>query len=123
MRTYDPLIYPLNVVIARTEKELNRKYELPNGGDLERQVGCATTYQMNGRNGGSATVGIVFRRKPEMDTIAHEAFHAAHNIMTFIHEDFVYDGTNESWAYLIGWIALCIEDFVKKEFKENESKD
>lgn len=120
MRTYDPLIYPVSIVLSCTEEELNKKYELPDGGDIEKQQGCATTYRVNGRNGGSATVGIVFRRKPDIDTIAHEAFHAAHDIMSYIHEDFVYDGTNESWAYLIGWIALCIEDFVNKEFKEEK---
>lgn len=121
MRTYDPVIYPLNLVVSGSIEQINAKYEIPGGGKVEKsETAIASTYKLNGKNGGGGAVVILINKRPDISTIAHEAFHAAHDIMTYIHEDFVYDGTNESWAYLIGWIALCIEDFVKKEFKEEK---
>lgn len=121
MRTYNPSIYPTNLIIASSVEELNGKYKNDIGGDLiKTDHSAATTYKMFGRKDGFAAIGIVLHCKPTIETIAHEAFHAAQDMLTYIQQDFVYDGTNESWAYLIGWIALCIEDFINKEFKEEK---
>lgn len=118
MKFYDTQIYPVGLVLSRTEEEINKYYNGADGSPIIPTNGIATTYRLKRKSGDYYAVGIVFREKPTIQTIAHEAFHAAHNTMMFIGEDFVLDGTNEAWAYLIGWIASQIEDFVNKNFKE-----
>ena len=41
--------------------------------------------------------------------VAHESFHAADYILARASAEFSPDGTNEHYAYLIGWIGRCIE--------------
>lgn len=118
MKFYDTQIYPVGIVISKTEAEINKYYNSIEGSTLQPREAIATTYRLKRKIGNYFAVGIVFRTKPTIQTITHEAFHAAHALMEFIEQDFVYDGTNEAWAYLAGWIAMKIEDFVDKEFKE-----
>lgn len=117
MKYYDSQIYPVGLVLSRTEEEINRHYNGADGKPVEKSEGIATTYRLARKTGTYYAVGIVFREKPTVQTIAHEAFHAAHNIMMRIGEDFVYESVNEAWAYLIGWVAMCIDEFVGREFE------
>ena len=119
MKFYDPQIYPVGLVLSRAEDEINKHYIGNEGSPIEARDAIATTYRLKRKTGPYHAVGIVLRKKPTIQTISHEAFHATHTIMEFIGNDFVYDGTNESWAYLLGWIALQIEDFVNKEFERD----
>ena len=122
----EPCIYPVGLCISKSIEELRKHYVAEDGSELEprteeeRKGVTATTYKMNRRKGHGCAVGIVFWKKPVIDIIAHEAFHAADYIFNELGVDFVTDGSNEHWAYLIGWIAGCCGDFVKKEFKECE---
>ena len=53
-------------------------------------------------------------------SIAHESVHAADMMFQYIGqapEDF--DSRNEPYAYLVGWIAGCIGDYLTKYFKEH----
>ena len=126
MKFYDPQIYPVGLVLSRTGEEINRYYNGTEGAPIEtsetaeERGAIATTYKLKRKTGDYYAVGIVFRRKPTVQTIAHEAFHAAHCIMQYIGEDFIYEGNNESWAYLVGWIAMKCEEFVAREFKKTE---
>lgn len=113
-------IYPVGLCISKSIEELQKYYTDADGNKLEKSDDAyATTYRMKrkGKHKGIA-VGIVFWDKPVIDTIAHESFHAADFIFKHIGADFCSDGSNEHWAYLIGWIAGCCGDFVKKEFKD-----
>lgn len=120
MKFYDTQIYPLGIVVSKTEAEINKHYDGIEGEPIksDEKGAIATTYRLKRKTGNYYAVGIVFREKPTIQTIAHEAFHAAHALMEFIDNDFIYGGSNESWAYLIGWIAMKVEDFVEQEFKE-----
>lgn len=118
MKFYDTQIYPLGLVVSRNEDEINKHYTGIEGDSLEPKDAIATTYRLKRKTGNYYAVGIVFREKPTIQTISHEAFHAAHAVMEFIDNDFIYGGSNESWAYLIGWIAMKVEEFVEQEFKE-----
>ena len=59
-----------------------------------------------------------------VNTISHESVHAADMVFQYIGqftEDF--DSKNEPYAYLVGWIAGCIGDYLTKYFKENGSEE
>lgn len=125
MMYFEPCIYPVGLCVARSIDELRKHYVDTDGKELEQRTEkemegvVATTYRMNPRKKGRGiAIGIIFWQKPVIDTIAHEAFHAADYILKYIGADFCSDGSNEHWAYLIGWIAGCCGDFVKKEFKD-----
>ena len=52
--------------------------------------------------------------KPELDTIAHEAFHLTVNL--FERRDIRLDWTNdEPYAYMIGWFVREITEFLYKK--------
>lgn len=58
-----------------------------------------------------------------MNTVAHESVHAADMTFQYIgqfKEDF--DSRNEPYAYLVGWVAGCIGDYLTRYFKENGSE-
>lgn len=55
-----------------------------------------------------------------INTVAHESIHAADMTFQYIgqpKEDF--DSRNEPYAYLVGWVAGCIGDYLTKYFKEH----
>ena len=59
-----------------------------------------------------------------MNTVAHESVHAADMTFQYIgqfKEDF--DSRNEPYAYLVGWVAGCVGDYLTKYFKENGSEE
>lgn len=59
-----------------------------------------------------------------VNTISHESVHAADMVFQYIGqftEDF--DSRNEPYAYLVGWIAGCVGDYLTKYFKENGSEE
>lgn len=122
MKFYDTQIYPVGIVVSKNEEDVNKHYNGIEGEPIKssEKGAIATTYRLKRKTGNYYAVGIVLREKPTIQTISHEAFHAAHVIMEFIDNDFIYEGSNESWAYLIGWIAMKIEDFVNEEFKEEK---
>ena len=96
MKFYDTQIYPLGIVISKTESEINKHYNGIEGNPIESdgKGSIATTYRLKRKTGNYYAVGIVFRKKPTIQTISHEAFHAAHAIMEFINNDFLYDALN-----------------------------
>ena len=59
-----------------------------------------------------------------ISTVAHESVHAADMMFQYIGqtpEDF--DSRNEPYAYLVGWVAGCIGDYLTKYFKEHGRKE
>lgn len=65
---------------------------------------------------GKSVVLVYFADKESanISTIAHEAFHAADFMMDTLGIVFNKDCQNEHVAYLIGWIARCIENTLKE---------
>lgn len=60
-----------------------------------------------------------------LDTVSHEASHVVDAIYQVIHEQSgTYDSGNEPHAYLTGWVAGCMGDYLTKYFKKiNERKE
>lgn len=60
-----------------------------------------------------------------LDTVSHEASHVVDAIYQVIHEQSgTYDSGNEPHAYLTGWAAGCMGDYLTKYFRKiNERKE
>lgn len=60
-----------------------------------------------------------------LDTVSHEASHVVDAIYQVIHEQSgTYDSGNEPHAYLTGWAAGCMGNYLTKYFrKTNERKE
>ena len=117
MKYYDNGIYPIALVLSNDIESVRKKYllyndeydeELPDKSSSTE----ASTYLMERKTKGyrAVAVGIVFYRDITAKLVAHEGFHAAHFMMNYIDLP-LDDSSDEAWAYLIGWIAECIEDF------------
>lgn len=66
-------------------------------------------------NNGNCAVLVYFinDESASMSTVAHEAFHAADFIMDSLGVVFNKDCLNEHVAYLVGWVAKCIDKTLK----------
>lgn len=60
-----------------------------------------------------------------LDTVSHEASHVVDATYQVIHEQSgTYDSGNEPHAYLTGWIAGCMGNYLTKYFRKiNERKE
>lgn len=60
-----------------------------------------------------------------LDTVSHEASHVVDAIYQVIHEQSgTYDSGNEPHAYLTGWVAGCMGDYLTKHFRKiNERRE
>ena len=117
MKYYDNGIYPVALVLSNDIESVRKEYlfyndeydeELPDKSSSTE----ASTYLMERRTKDyrAVAVGIVFYRDITAQSAAHEGFHAAHFMMNYI--DLPLDNSSdEAWAYLIGWIAECIDNF------------
>lgn len=89
--------------IRMTDKERDYLYD-----DLE-----------NESNGGSAiltdegSVIVHIKDGDDINTIAHEIFHAANFVLT--RAGVKHEGTAEAWAYLIGHLTECYYNWMKDE--------
>lgn len=118
--SYDPLIYPrkLWVVTEPIETELNETFGFFDlGGNeimcdisiLEGKAGCTCLcYEKSTQDKGV----MVFMDNKEVRTIAHESVHVADAVfeqLDITTQGFT-DGGNEAYAYMVGWVAKCIEE-------------
>ena len=117
MKYYDNGIYPVALVLSNDIESVRKEYllyndecdeELPDKSSSTE----ASTYLMERRTEDyrAVAVGIVFYRDITAKLAAHEGFHAAHFMMNYIDLP-LDDSSDEAWAYLIGWIAECVDDF------------
>ena len=58
-------------------------------------------------------VGVIFNTKPTHRTIAHESQHVLRFMMELGLDVRLDDCSDEAWAYMAGWIADCMYDFVE----------
>lgn len=58
-----------------------------------------------------------------LETVSHESSHAVDATYQLIHQESgTYDEGNEPHAYLTGWYAGCIGDYLMKQFKNNNGR-
>lgn len=120
MKYYDNDIYPIALVLSRDAKSVDKEYyNAADGEDCHisvKSTSAATTIPLLRRATYHAmAVGIVFNKKPDVRILTHEAFHATRMIAEMGCHIPLDDSSEEAWAYLIGWIAKCIEDYTKDQ--------
>lgn len=111
---FDPLIYPVKlwVAITKDNKSLNERFmwKYDNSDiDIDFDNNDGITGLVKSRENNLIGVLIVFENKKAVtiSNIAHESSHAVDDIWTRIGEKNV---GHEANAYLIGWIAKCINE-------------
>ena len=112
MKIYNNNVYPFDLVLSDDFDEVANKYDC-NGEELIDHANCrATTYIMNPKGCNTMAVGIVFKTEATPKLAAHEAFHAVYYMLAYGLKMELNDYTDETWAYLIGWVTDCIYDYV-----------
>lgn len=126
---YDPVIYPrlLCVAIGLNEEDTNACFEDCVGNPFEIDFNgtdalCISGIRIKSDNRKCVLVNFVNKKSMTMSVCCHEASHACDDI----EEEIGMKHGDEASAYLIGWIASCINkarlgkgDFV--EIKEEEA--
>lgn len=116
-------IYNVDIAVANKEvtfKDLQKKYKYPDDSELVENDDNPIAYaeRLVDKNTGHAVILIKYcrdndvkgvdKRADFINTIAHEATHAAMYIYSKIGEKVFVDDSNELLSYLIGWISECI---------------
>lgn len=120
MTYYENDIYPIALVLSNDMESVRKEYWWYNRESCEEipstdNTNEATTFLMMRKPDKRAiAVGIVFNVPITAKLAAHEGFHAAHFTMNQLAMP-LDDCSDEAWAYLIGWIADCIDNFRKEE--------
>lgn len=121
MVTYHPDILPFNIAIARISELPIEGFTDAEGGIIEKNkgatwLGCAIKAIRHDREYGNIPYSLLlFPAKPKEETIAHEAFHAACDLLENINIHYRAYDANEIYAYVIGYITGCIHDAIKKD--------
>lgn len=135
MMNYVNDIYPIDLVLAINDddEDIFSGFECPYGDMILHEHAEATTYRLT-RKGEipkpyhQMVVAIIFNTieiTPRLAT--HEALHATSYMLNQLGIELT-ESSEEAWAYLIGWIASCIDgfknqfEFEKYGFKKEESE-
>lgn len=121
MKEYTNEIYPIALVLSYTPDDINNKYTLVSGEAVQFKKGAkATTDFLTTKElwGHKMAVGVIFNTKPTHRTIAHESQHVLRFMMELGVDVRLDDYSDEAWAYMAGWIADCMYDFVETTLRE-----
>lgn len=119
---FSTAIYPRKLWITRGATRLYMKdiFEEPDGGELKfGKWSDAFAYNVQKKSTLDYGVLIWFEDIKAMTTsnIAHESVHAALEIFNDLGCNVDADN-QEPFAYLVGWIADCIDQVKKNKFKD-----
>lgn len=130
---YDPIIYPRKLFVAKADADILKYFDIPDSAeDLIYNVNhnvctdaftCEAVEKKTNKAGVLIVIGDLGKDQSYItDVITHESVHAADAICQHlgIKPSSFTDG-NESYAYLVGWIAgrVCesLINFKKKNDK------
>lgn len=93
-------LYPFKITFCIVKPEVWTKYHAGNDGYTAMHFESSNLF-------------IYFEsKKPGLDVVGHEVFHAVEFIMDRIGQK-LSDCPNETWAYLMGWIMGEYEEFMR----------
>lgn len=110
---FDPLIYPVKLWIVRNpiEQYIAENFKEEDGSELNFNIRnsytmCCYNHVVVNSNTRDYGILIAIFKSTSLGNIAHESTHAARFIWDWIEEEFT---GREADAYLVQWIAECIE--------------
>lgn len=119
MKYYENNIYPIALVLSKDVESVNKEYyDACTGEDediYQRPSVEASCYMLARRTKDyhAMAVGIIFRTDKITSKLkAHEMLHATRFMMEIGVNIPLTDSSEEAWAYLQGWIAECLDDFL-----------
>ena len=118
MKCYDNNIYPIALVLSYDAESVNKEYRnaAPDEDDEIKDnhnvLGRTMFLSRRTNDYYPMAVGIIFSKKPTFKVIVHESFHAVMMMLETALNIPLDCETEEAYAYLIGWIGECIEDFI-----------
>ena len=122
IHTFDPVIYLIKLFVVKypNEKEINNRFTVNNGDDLNYSLmrnAYATTESkvviLNEIDKFGVLI-VLYSGKISIGHMAHEATHAARVIWDWLTENTT---GAEADAYLVGWISDCINQVRTNKFK------
>lgn len=113
---FDPVIYPLKLWVAVSTDTFSDRFEGVSEWDdtADAIVDCVRDKQ---RNLGGILVRYESKNAITISNIAHESSHIAMNIFDYIGAK-VDLANQETFSYLVGWIADCINQVRTGKFKD-----
>lgn len=113
---FDPVIYPRKLWVAVSTDRFSDRFEGVSEWDdtADAIVDCVRDKQ---RNLGGILVRYESKNAITISNIAHESSHIAMNIFDYIGAK-VDLANQETFSYLVGWIADCINQVRTGKFKD-----
>lgn len=125
MKYYKNDIYPIALVLSYDAESINKEYfnaapnedkEIKDDLNVKARTMFLTrrislTRRINDYY--AMAIGIIFNGKPTFRTTLHESLHAVRMMLDVGLSIPFCDATEEAYAYLIGWIGDCIEDYLR----------
>lgn len=121
MRYYENGIYPIGLVLSADVDSVREEYwfftsdgrkeEIP---DTSATTEASTFVMIRKAEYRAIAIGIVFNKPIDVKLSAHEAFHATYFTMSQLGMS-LDDCCDEAWAYYMGWVVECIEDFKNQQ--------
>lgn len=111
---FDPVIYPRKLCVAVSTDTFSDMFEGVSECDADAIVYCVRDKQ---RNLGGILVRYESKNAITIANIAHESSHIAMNIFDYIGAK-VDLANQETFSYLVGWIADCINQVMTGKFKD-----
>ena len=115
---FNPEIFPLKLFVVFTDSNdfLKENFRTSDGERFNFRINeignDANTFYYVKRTGSDEN-GIMlqfFTYEPPMDYIAHESYHFARRLLEYCNDE----GSNETYALLVGWAAKCVDNAMKQ---------
>lgn len=116
---YDPVVFPVKLWVAEYDLDLFNKFNTIDGREISIDIlgyssGFTSPVLVNKRTGELGIVVIIMNKNAGSKTVAHEATHVSQYLFEHIGEKEI---GKEIAAYLVGWAADCITDFLIRKGK------
>lgn len=116
MQIFQPDIFPFNIAVMHAkELDSDKNVFTMENGEKCKLVEGALGVVFRGYKDKVPYSIIVFSGVPTHDIIAHEAFHAACDLLENIGVQYDRFGSNETFAYVLQYIVRCINSTIEKE--------
>lgn len=118
MKTFYPDIFPFSIAVASVKEidEITKTFVDANGDEITLSPNIlGVVIKANLREDPKSAYSlIVFKGKPSIDTLTHEAFHSTCDLLERIGMPLTEDN-DETYAYVMGYISKCINSAINSD--------